>query len=93
MSSLENCPRDRRNQAGNPVTDSPDAVHPIGQPMIISWKRGLEVRPLKKEPFPLLKLSRTGSEERDFAIDDVHPSARIASQATVQLRVVCDSEI
>ncbi|MDB5724988.1 MAG: hypothetical protein JWQ16_1742 [Novosphingobium sp.] len=86
--SFENCPRERRNQAGNPVTCSPGALHPIGQPISMSEKRGLEVRAPKKDPFPLLKLTRTGSEDGDVAIAAFHPIDLKASQSFVQLRVV-----
>lgn len=83
--SCESAIRERCSQAANPVTGSPGAVHPIGQPITCSKKRGLEVSSPMKEPLPPQKLTRTGGEERD-AIAAVQPSAFSTSQSFVQLR-------
>lgn len=89
--SRESSVRERRSQAAYPVTCSPGAVHPIGQPIMFSKKRGLEIRPSMKEPVPNLKLTRTGCEDRGIAIGR-QPRLHITSQSFVQLRAAFDRE-
>lgn len=90
--SLESSVRERRSHAAYPVTGSPGALHPIGQPIACSKNRGLEIRPLVKEPVPGLKLTRTGGEERGI-VTGRQPSARMASHSVDQLRAALVSEI
>lgn len=92
MSSLKNCPRERCSQARYAVTGSSGAVQPIGHPITISWKRGLEVRPACKQSLPFLKLSRAGGIDRDVADRADQPSARSTCQSAVHVLAAFVSE-
>jgi hypothetical protein len=84
VSSFENCPRERCSQAANPVTRAPGAVQSIGQPIISSKKRGLEIRPASEEFLPCGQLSRAGSEERSLVRVRRQPSTFVSIQKIVQ---------
>ena len=88
MGSRESAERERCSQAANPVTDAPGAVQPIGQPIIHSQQRGLEIRSLAEYPGPRVKLIRAGSEQSGGLVG-AKPSARTTIQSAVQLAVAC----
>ena len=60
---IESAVRCRRSQGANPVTEQPGALHPMGQPIIASRKRGLQMRGRAQITRPKPKIIRSGGKE------------------------------
>lgn len=89
--SAQSCIRERRSQARYSIAGCAASVHPIGHPIIISKKRGLEISSPTEEPLPNLKLTRSRCEEWGISTGR-HPSARRIVHKFVQLRAAFESE-
>ena len=83
--SIESAVRCRRSQGANPVTEQPGALHPMGQPIIASRKRGLQTRGRAQVTRPKPKIIRSGGKEGAaprFTLAGLKPKLRVTSHST-----------
>ncbi len=76
----------RRSQGANPVTEQSVSLHPVGQPISVSRKRGLQVRGRAEATRPKLKIIRSRRESGGAPLRTRagrRPRLRVSNQSSV----------